>query len=66
MKDYENAADSTENDAETVAKQGGLNRLQIDPGQASARNTVIEIATGEFITFVDDDDWIDPAILLYR
>ena len=29
--DYENAADSTENDAETVAKQDGLNKFQTDP-----------------------------------
>ena len=29
-------------------------------GLASARNTGLETATGEFIGFVDSDDWIDP------
>lgn len=34
-----------------VAKENG--------GQASARNLGLEYATGEYITFVDPDDWID-------
>lgn len=28
-------------------------------GQASARNLGLEQASGDYITFVDDDDWID-------
>lgn len=30
-------------------------------GVASARNTALSRATGEYVTFVDGDDWIDPA-----
>lgn len=31
-------------------------------GQASARNFALEIAKGEFIGFVDSDDWIEPEM----
>lgn len=30
-------------------------------GVASARNTALSRAAGEYVTFVDGDDWIDPA-----
>lgn len=29
-------------------------------GAAAARNRAIELATGDFIAFVDNDDWLDP------
>jgi len=37
-------------------------------GQASARNMGLDIATGEYIGFVDSDDWIEPDMyeILYN
>ena len=37
---------------------------QKNSGQASARNKGLEFATGEFISFVDSDDWIDENMYL--
>lgn len=34
-------------------------------GLSSARNCGIEVAQGDFITFIDSDDWIDPNTYTY-
>lgn len=34
-------------------------------GLSSARNAALEIATGEFVGFVDSDDWVEPDMFEY-
>lgn len=40
-----------------------LLRTTHNSGQAAARNLGLQIATGEFTTFVDSDDWLAPDAL---
>lgn len=40
-----------------------LLKLSTNIGQAAARNKGLEIATGEFITMLDCDDWFEPDSL---
>ncbi len=43
------------------------NRIQVihkeNGGLSDARNAGLEVATGEYISFVDSDDWIEPTFL---
>lgn len=42
------------------------NRVRYIPkaneGQASARNLALELCTGDWVSFVDSDDWIEPGM----
>lgn len=41
---------------------------QVNQGLAIARNSGLEVASGEYVAFVDSDDWIEPdqLVALYR
>lgn len=46
-----------------------VNFLQTDkPGVSNARNMALDVAKGEYITFIDDDDYVSPTFLsgLYK
>lgn len=38
-------------------------RQEVNQGQAHARNRGLEVATGDYITMVDSDDWLAPDAL---
>lgn len=40
-----------------------LVRTQDTPGQCTARNTALDLATGEFVLFIDDDDEIEADLI---
>ena len=54
---------------EYAAKDGRIRVIhQENRGQAAARNRALDMARGEYIAFVDSDDWVHPQFLeiLYR
>ncbi len=49
---------------ERYLKGNNVKFIQTDRGGASnARNMAIDVAKGEYITFIDDDDYVSPAYL---
>ena len=56
------ATDGTSECCDALARQDGRIRVvhQANQGQAAARNVGLDLATGEYIGFVDGDDWIEP------
>ena len=48
----------------TLPADFDIHLLQTDaPGVSNARNLGLEAATGDFVTFIDDDDWVSPNFL---
>lgn len=58
--------DGSTDNTETIIRNFSDNRIkyiyQKNAGEAAARNTGIETATGEYIGFVDSDDYIEPEM----
>lgn len=59
---------SSDNSMRIVEKYAAINNnivilSQTNYGQSTARNRGLEIAQGDFVWFVDSDDWIQPNIL---
>lgn len=54
---------STDNSLKICEKYASDGRIKIikqaNAGQSAARNNALEIATGDYIGFVDSDDWVD-------
>lgn len=72
MKDIEiilindGSTDQSEKIIDNYIKENNANIIkynQKNSGQAVARNKGIELAQGEFITFIDSDDYIDKTML---
>ena len=49
---------------EYAAKDGRVRVIhQENRGQAAARNRALDMARGEYVAFVDSDDWVHPRYL---
>ena len=54
--------------AEALAKEDSRITVfhhQINQGYSGARNTALNHATGQYVTFVDSDDWVEPDYVAY-
>jgi glycosyltransferase involved in cell wall biosynthesis len=59
--------DGSEQDPSDVVRLIGDDRIRVirqeNSGVANARNKAIAESVGEFVVFVDSDDWLDPAMV---
>lgn len=60
--------DGSQDDTLTLAKRfAGISRISVlsqpNAGPAAARNHALERCSGEYVAFLDADDWWDPAYL---
>ncbi len=61
--------DGSSDETLTVAQSYGERVRLVDQenrGLAAARNAGLRIATGEFVNFLDADDWLDPDFLRHQ